>query len=775
MILKNLKNLFRRYPVAVVLNLAGLVCAFVAFALIALQVNYEWSFDKCHPTADRVFRVDQTEEETLFRNVLPRAFAEDIIASSAQIEAGCVLSPFFGDAYFTVEGADAGMEGYLRDVTCVSAGFLDVFGVRMAEGDHRALDRRGAVIIPRSLAETLFPGESALGKILKTDAVGIIQETEGVTTVAGVYEDFPANSQLDNNLYVGIGDLNRETYGASNFVCYLLLRDPAAAGEVADAFNDHYDFEPFGGELGPVELVPLTDIHFRNEVSIYKSGSQGQVLLLVAIGILILIIGLINFTNFYVALTPLRIRSANLQKILGSSTGRLRALVVGESVLWCLCAFGLAAVLLGPVSRTCVAHGVMVEAFSFSRHWGLLLFVGGVALLTGFLAGIWPGIYSTSGQPAEILRGKFGLSASGRTLRAVLVGVQFVVSIVLLVFVLFVQRQSRYMQEYPCGYDKENLAVVNIRHGSVGEEGWLAAERLKLLPEVLDVAYASELLGGSDTYSTSTEDFGKGAVEINVIFCSWNLPDVLGLKVTEGKPFFEGAEASLLMTEDLRQQGVEVGMKLEAYGLETQGLVNSINITSMRKADTPVAFVAYPVALDHAYLRLAEGVDRRAATDKILAVLQEADPGKPYRIQFYDSIGKSLYSADERLRLAVWAFSLLAVLLSLVGIWGQVLMDVQYKRTEIAVKRVFGAGTDRITGEGLLLYLRTVAICYLIAAPLGWLLVHYYLQRFSHRVGFSLTVFVVALLTVAALCSLVVLYHYVKTARTNPAVALKSE
>ena len=113
--------------------------------------------------------------------------------------------------------------------------------------------------------------------------------------------------------------------------------------------------------------------------------------------------------------------------------------------------------------------------------------------------------------------------------------------------------------------------------------------------------------------------------------------------------------------------------------------------------------------------------------------------------------------------------------LSLVGIWGQVLMDVQYKRTEIAVKRVFGAGTDRITGEGLLFYLRTVAICYVIAAPLGWLLVHYYLQRFSHRVGFSLTVFLVALLTVAALCSLVVLYHYVKTARTNPAVALKSE
>ena len=775
MILKNLKSLLRRYPVAVALNFAGLVCAFVAFALIALQVNYEWSFDKCHPTADRVFRVDKVEDETLFRNVLPRGFAEDVIASAAQIEAGCVLSPFFGDTYFTVEGADAALEGYLRDVTCVSSGFLDVFGVRMAEGDHRALDRPGAVIIPRSLAETLFPGESALGKILKTDAAGIIQETEGVATIAGVYEDFPANSQLDNNLYVCIGDINRENYGSANFICYLLLRDSAEAGAVADAFNAHYDFEPYEGWLSPIELVPLKDIYFRNEVSVYKSGSQAQVLLLVAIGILILIIGLINFTNFYVALTPLRIRNVNLQKILGSSTGRLRALVVGESVLWCLCAFGVAALLLGPVSRTCVTHGVLPEAFSFATHEWLLLFVGAVALLTGVLAGIWPGIYSTSGQPALILRGKFGLSASGRTLRAVLVGVQFVVSIALLVFVLFVQRQSRFMQEYPCGYDKENLAVVNISHGTVGDEGWLAADRLRRLPEVQDVAYASELLGGSDTYSTSTEDFGKGPVEINVIFCSWNLPDVLGLKVTEGKPFFEGSEASLLMTEDLRQQGVEVGMKLEAYGLETQGLVNSVNITSMRKADTPVAFVAYPMGLEHAYLRLTEGVDRRAATDKILAVLQEVDPGKPYRIQFYDSIGKSLYSADERLRLAVWAFSLLAVLLSLVGIWGQVLMDVQYKRTEIAVKRVFGAGTDRITGEGLLLYLRTVAICYLVAAPLGWLLVQYYLQRFSHRVGFSLTVFVVALLTVAALCSLVVLYHYLKSARNNPAETLKSE
>ena len=775
MILNNLKNLLRRYPVAVALNFVGLVCAFVAFALISLQVDYERSFDKCHPTADRVFRVDKQEDESLFRNVFPRGFVDDVIVSSPEIEAGCVFTPFFGDTFFVPENGDANLGGYQRKVVCVSEQFLDVFGVRMAEGDHRALDRPGSVIIPRSLAGTLFPGESALGKILKTDATGVFRETEGVATVTGVYEDFPSNSQLDNDLYAPLGDINRGSYSSANYICYLLLRDPDAAATVAGEFNAHYDFAPYEGWLSPIELVPLRDIYFRNEVSIYKSGSYAQVLLLVAIGILILIIGLINFTNFYVALTPLRIRNVNLQKILGSSTGRLRALVVGESVLWCLGAFLVAALLLGPVSKMLVTQGVLPEAFSFAKHAGLLAFVGAVALLTGALAGIWPGIYSTSGQPAQILRGKFGLSASGRTLRAVLVGVQFVVSIALLVFVLFLQRQSRFMQEYPCGFDKENLAVVNIGHGTVENDEWMAAERLRKLPEVQDVAYAGDIVGGSDVYSTSTEDFGQGPVAFNVIFCSWNLPEVLGIRVTEGNPFLEGELGALLVTEDSRERGMEVGMKLEAYGLEVNGFVNNINITSMRKADSPVAFIAYPMGLEYAYLRLVEGVDRRAVSDKILSVLQEVDPGKPYKILFYDTIGKNLYSGEERLRLAVWVFSLLAVLLSLVGIWGQVLMDVQYKKTEIAVKRVFGAGTDRITREGLLLYLRTVLICFVIAAPLGWLLVQYYLQRFSHRVGFSLTVFLIALAIVAALCALVVLYHYLKSARTNPAQTLKSE
>jgi len=148
----------------------------------------------------------------------------------------------------------------------------------------------------------------------------------------------------------------------------------------------------------------------------------------------------------------------------------------------------------------------------------------------------------------------------------VLVGVQFVASIALLIFVLFVQRQSRFMQEYPCGYDKNNLAVVDIG-GENGREkaDWLR-ERLRTLPEVEDVAFANDLIGGDDTYTTQSADFGGGSVQMSMIFCSWNLPQVLGLELMEGRGFNEGEYGPMLFTEDLKAQGAEMEVYADEFG-----------------------------------------------------------------------------------------------------------------------------------------------------------------------------------------------------------------
>ena len=649
MIFRNLSTLIRRYPVTVLLNFVGLVAAYTAFSLIFLQTDYELSFDKCHPTAQRVFRVDKQDDESLFRNILPRGFADDIIGASASIEAGCTVMPFYGEAYCTVRDSLQNIPtGFKRNLIYASERFIDVFGLQMVEGDRHALEQFGSVIIPRSLAEMLFPNESAMGKLLKLDKLDMEQQVD--ITISGVYEDLPTNTQFGNDLYCALGDLAKGTYSAANLICYLLLNDASNAQAVADEFNGRFDFKRYEGWLTPIELVPLTEIYFRNEGNIYKSGSRSQLMLLIAIAILTLAIGLINFTNFYVALTPLRIRNINLQKILGSSTLRLRLMVVGEAVAWCLCAFALAALLLKPASEALQTHNVLMQTFAPSKHWWMLVFIGITALCTGILAGVWPSIYSTKSQPALVLRGKHGLSGSGRILRTILVGTQFVVSTALLIFVLFVQKQSKFMQEYPCGYDKNNLAVVHIGGDNSRSNSNRIREDLKQLHEVEDVAYAMELIGGADSYSTTGTDFGKESVYINMMYCSHNLPQVLGLQVIEGRAFTETDLGTLLLTHNLKDYGAELKPYPEKFGSQAPaiGFVNNLNITSLRKVSTPVAFLNTPTQqqwmLPYAYIRLNEGANRLEAQEKIQQTLKKIDPSLPFEVLFYDAIGKNLYS-----------------------------------------------------------------------------------------------------------------------------------
>lgn len=776
MLFRNIRSIIRRYPIAVVLNFIGLVCSYAAFIVIFIQADYDLSFDKCHPTSERVFRVDKSADTGLFRNILPRGFADDIIRSSSHIEAGCAYNPFFPETYITVEEEGKQPVGYHESIKFVTDGFINVFGVRMLEGGEDALEQLSTAIIPESLAKVMFPGESALGKLLHTDTPYVFQETEGTVTITGVYRDFATNTQLDNGIYASLGHFQEGTYGGANYICYLLLDDIANKGAVEDAFNSHFDFAPYEGWLSPIELTPFTDIYFLNEGDSYKSGSRGQLLLLIAIAVLILLIGLINFTNFYVALTPLRIKNINLQKILGSSVRRLRLTVVGEAVLWCGTAFVLALMLLGPLSAALFKQGLLPVGFSFAAHWELVFFSAAVALMTAVLAGIWPGRYSTSGQPALILKGSFGLSESGKTLRSVLVAVQFIVSIALLVFVFFLQKQSRFMQAYPCGYEKDGLAVVDIGGVNATTKSEWLRENLRRYPEIEDVAFCMDIVGADDVYMTQGCSFAGNEVSLSLLYCSPNFPEVLGLQLADGRFFRDGSRGEVLLTENTRTSGAEM-ISYEKLG-DVTGFVKDVNITSFRKADGPVGFATadwHNYVMNYAYVRLADGADRVAATAKIQAALKEMDPVFQYDVKYYDSIGKGLYSGEERLRKIISLFSVLAIILSLVGIWGQVLMDVQYRKKEIAVKRVLGAEIGEVAGEGLAHYLGTVVLCFVIAAPAAWAVVRMYLQQFSHRIGFSVTVFISALAIVLILCSIVVLFRYLRAARTNPADELTRE
>lgn len=277
-IIRNFLNVLRRFKMATTLNVAGLAVAFAAFIVILIQVNFERTFDCCHLTSGRIFRVDLTTPGT-FGTILPRAFVEAVIQSSPHIEAGTLLTPSFGQngVYFSID-RDGQPFGFKEIVTTCHATLPKIFAFPIVEGDIDCLKEPEKVMVPQSLVTKLFGEDSsAIGKTLRAEE-SIWTKSVKFLTIGAVYKDFPENTQLRNVIYTAIDpDYNVSNFGASNWICYLLLDDPAMADNVADNFNRHFDFKKIGHEDEQIRLVPLTDIYYRNETQdggTFRSGNQ---------------------------------------------------------------------------------------------------------------------------------------------------------------------------------------------------------------------------------------------------------------------------------------------------------------------------------------------------------------------------------------------------------------------------------------------------------------------------------------------------------------------
>ena len=354
-IIRNFINVLTRFKVATILNVAGLAVAFAAFIVILIQVNFEWMFDRCHPTSDRIYRVELTPAVGL-NTILSRGLVEAVIQSSPHIEAGTLLTPSFGEIYLTTEKKDGERLGFEETITTCHPTLPSIFQFPLIEGDLNCLDEPEKVMIPESLAMRLFgKGVSAVGKSLHAEQA-VWTKSQTLFTIGAVYKDFPDNTQLKNVIYTSIDpDYEINNFDASNWICYLLLDQSSSAGGVMDSFNRHFDFSKIGRPEVRVQLVPLTDIYYLDEPNNYSMSRKGNLevtVLLLGLAILIIFVAAINFTNFSTALTPLRVRSINTQKVLGSSYRILRGSLLIEAVLISLIAWLIGLWIVWGLDRT---------------------------------------------------------------------------------------------------------------------------------------------------------------------------------------------------------------------------------------------------------------------------------------------------------------------------------------------------------------------------------------------------------------------------------------
>ncbi len=775
----------RRFRLACGLNIVGLSVAFAAFILILMQVRYESTFDRFHRHADRICQAEMLMAEG-FVPVVSSEFGRTFGGMGAGIEAYALLIPPFEDTYITVE-RNGTKVGFVQPVVAAQAAFTDIFTPEMVEGVADALREPGKVLLPASLAQSLFGTEH--GVVGRGMTVGG-KEYE----VGGVYRDFPDNSQIKNRVILPlVFGADGYSWDNANYQMYVLLRpgvDPAQIVEGWKAFPLTNKMD-MGMEI-TANLVRLSDRYYDDRSAAFgtgaltERGNRTTMTLLLSIALLVIGIAAVNFVNFATSLTPLRIKNINTRKVLGSPVGTLRAELIFESVGISLLGFCLA-LLWVYLLRDTGFNELISGGISFSTYSGVIWLGLGVALGVGILAGIYPAVYTTSFPPALVLKGSFGLSPKGRKLRTALIGFQFVVSLGLIVAAMFMQLQNRYLRGINTGLDYEGIAMARMGGELRGSKAF--EERVVQSPLVEEVGYSERPLGLTNLHSQWGRELRGTTILFAADVVSWNLPRMLGVELVDGDYFTEtdarreGCYHYLFNESAAREFGLSMQEPLNERGwggeARLTGIARDFNYGSLHAAVGPMAMVlvgkesGLDNRLQTAYFKIKG--DPYAAVEHIRRAAAEIDPAYPVDLQFFDAAFDALYRKELKVTTLITVFSLLAVVLSLVGVFGLVVFETQYRRKEIGVRKVMGATVAEILAMFNKSFVRLVLICFVVAAPLAWYGVREWLGTFAYRTPVYWWVFAVSLAIVLFITLATVTIQSWRAATANPVEAFKTE
>ena len=788
-ILRNFFSVLRRFKAASVLNVLGLSIAFVAFMLIMMQVNYDYTFDCSHRNADAIFRVDIVHGSKGSQAIICRPFARAFTESSPHIKGGCLLNAWVGSPFFYVE-QNGQRTGYRENAWEVTPGLLDVIHFDMLEGTAQALDEPGSVILPESMAKKIFGNETAVGKQLIAPNVEM-----NAQIIKGVYKDFPRNSALQNVIYVAMNPKeNYDNWGNWNYFFFVRLDDPANKENVLDNFKSNFnakevfgnEFEWGGEESFDLRLTSLPDVHFLNNVDFdsMPKASRQTLLVLFSIAFVIIIIAGINFTNFSTALTPMRIKSINTQKVLGSSDRMLRGSLLVEAVGVSTFAYLLSLLFLYVIPKTPVASLVDAD-ISFGAQPMIIAGTAVIAVIVGVLAGLYPSYYVTSFPPALVLKGSFGLSLAGRRMRSVLVGIQFVASFILIIGSLFMYLQNRYMQNAPLGYDKEEMIIVHLNN-KINKDRDAFTNQLKSFSGVEDVTYSQFLLSSQDQYMGWGRDYNGKNINFQCLPVSSSFLKVMGIEVKEGRDFRpedDQKETGCYIFNEKAKAQLELKLNEQIDGDEIIGFIPDIKFASFRQEVTPMAFYLWGKYqwgqegnyYNAAYVKFKAGSDLRAGMEHVRESLKKFDSEYPFVIRFYDEVLQHTYEKELKIGSLITLFSLVAIFISIVGVFGLVVFESEYKRKEIAVRKVLGSTTGEVLYMFNVSYFWILLICFVLGAPVAWYGVHRWLENFAYRTPMYWWVLPLAFLAIGMITFLTVTYQNWHVANENPVKNKKSE
>lgn len=793
LMIRNLLYLFKRFKTAVVLNLFGLTIAFAAFLLIVMQVDYEMNYDAMHSKSGRTFRLEANHGEFEHNAIHCLMFSDAFVNSSAHITDYSYRYPFYGgERYCQIDEVDDQGEAkvFKENFQLCLPNISDVFDFHMKEGSVECLSIPGSVLIPESVAKRLFDKQSAIGKRIRmSGSSGWQPVSTTILTIGGVYKDFPGNTTVQNRIYVPMDqlDLLKSSWQMYANEIYVTLDDPLNKEEVLDHFNKTFDFAK--SQMGSAQeialrLTPLKDVYYTHDTTFdfNPKGHRETNYVLLGIAFLILFIAGINFTNLTTSLIPLRLKTINTHRVLGCSIYKLRAISLIESIVICLISYILALFIVNDLSYTPIANWVDAD-IRLSQYKGLILLTALIAILTGCLAGLYPAIRSTSYAPALVLKGSFGLSPKGKKVRVALIGFQYTVSIALIIVTLFMGLQNHFMtSSEQLGFNKDQVAIVNLTPEIYAKHKPQYIQKLKDYPGIEDVAFSVyELSKEDDMIDLEYARHEDKDVFFKVFYASENFLSVMDIQVEEGRDFTR-EDLNKAQSDYIINPAAERDFHLhpgDRFNDRTVlGVSKDFRFNSCRIASSPFVFALnndIPNPKLVSYIRFNSKTNLQEAVAHVRETLKEIDPTFPFEISFYNTILNNLYQKEQTLGKLISLFGIMAILISIVGVFGLVLFETQYRRKEIGIRKINGATTGQILLMFNKIYIRIVSVCFIISIPIAWMGTQQWLENFAYKTPLHLWVFIVAFLIILLVTIGTVTFRNWQAANENPVNSVKSE
>jgi putative ABC transport system permease protein len=777
------------------LNITGLAIGITCFILISLYVQNELSYDKYHKDSDKIYRVC-SEHPFVYHGknqsaITPAPLAPALVGDLPEV----VSSVRFTDDSNVLLSADDNK--FLEEsVYFASPGIFNVFSFHLLKGDpQNVLTDPYSLVLSERMAEKYFGDEDPVGKILKF-------EDRHDFKVTGVVKDMPKNSHFIADFiapfktYGSIYNQDFSSWMQSGYYTYIKLRENTDSkelegklqGYMEKAFRDGQDREGFR-----YFLQPLTKIHLHSDLigEISVNNDIKSIYIFSFIAFLILIIACINYMNLITARSSKRGKEVGIRKVVGARRSQVIKQFFGESIILASLAllFSLFLVrLILPVFNTFVERNLRLNLIKDPQF---SLWLVGILVFTGILAGCYPALVLSSFKPVSILRGWVKKRPQGISLRNILVVVQFSISITLVICTLVIRNQLHYIKNRDVGYRKDQIITMRVRNPQIGRNLPLIKNELREHSSVVSVCSSSnlphritDLTPARTPQAAKNESFAMYQSTVDYDFV-----DLFEIDIVKGRNFSRDfpsdSEGAFLVNETAvkalgysQPLGKEIVTPVHGGGERRGriiGVMKDFNMLSLHQNIEPLGLTLDAEGRQRYLSIKIRGTDIPEIIKFIREKMEVVSSIYPFEYQFFDDVFARVYHNEQKAGKMFNTFTLLALVIACLGLLGLTSFATEQRTKEIGIRKVLGSS---ISGIIVLLskeFTKWVLLANIFAWPVAYFVMNRWLQNFAFRVRIDPGTFVISGFLTLMMALLTVSFQSTKAAHANPVDSLRYE